>query len=183
MTVRLIAKCPVSDPVGLQFDRETLQRAMVLCPPWICARVLLALFAVGPAGLVKLAFCLGLLLAGSVSVLWLISRSKSRLSWCDRREDSQRARWPGPAPRKHRVRVSQPRDSRLTGVALLDSELNEMVTYLFRDFLSQWHAQLSHSGAFPLEVHNSLREVLSAIAEKIQSAEWIPFLTTRSSPG
>ena len=61
----------------------------------------------------------------------------------------------------------------------IDKELTDILNYVFRDHIQLWQVQLTHSNVFPLQVHASLKVVISTLAERIKDVDWIPFLTTR----
>jgi len=66
----------------------------------------------------------------------------------------------------------------LAGSSQIDSPLNEIIAYVFRDYVFSWHFKLTHSHTFPAEAEDSLHRLVASLAGKIQEVDWIPFLTT-----
>ena len=67
----------------------------------------------------------------------------------------------------------------LAGSGPIDDPLNEILAFVFRDFVYSWHFRLTHSHSFPKEAEDSLHNFIRRLSEGIQRVDWIPFLTTR----
>lgn len=67
----------------------------------------------------------------------------------------------------------------ITGHAEVDVPLNEVFSYIFRDYVYSWHLNLTHSGSFPAEAEDCLRRAAANLADRIKAVDWIPFLTQR----
>ena len=72
-----------------------------------------------------------------------------------------------------------PSGARLTGLPQLDDEVNEILSFVFRDQILPWQTQLTHTNVFTLRVQEGLRAGIAELSERVRQVDWIPFLTTR----
>ena len=72
-----------------------------------------------------------------------------------------------------------PSGGRLTGIPQLDDEVNEILSFVFRDQILPWQTQLTHTNVFTLRVQDGIRAGIAEFSERVRQVDWIPFLTTR----
>ena len=72
-----------------------------------------------------------------------------------------------------------PSGARLTGIPQLDDEVNEILSFVFRDQILPWQTQLTHTNVFTLRVQDGIRAGIAEFSERVRQVDWIPFLTTR----
>ena len=151
---------------------------------WFLLTLAMAVVSLGMSGIIKAIGVLTAFLAGGICLIYGLSKS-SQLSqkanlWLYRRIDEKEIKMPS----KSRMPDTSPPNNaglhaELTGSSVIDKPLNEIIGYIFRDYVYSWHFNLSHSSAFPTEAEDSLHIVVANLAFKIKEVDLIPFLTTR----
>ncbi|XP_047739096.1 sorting nexin-13 [Hyalella azteca] len=70
-------------------------------------------------------------------------------------------------------------DRRITGSPVIDEQIQQVLSYIFRDFIYPWYGRLSSSPGFTNQLHHSLHQCLLVLANRCKNADWATYLTTR----
>ncbi|XP_014258337.1 sorting nexin-13-like [Cimex lectularius] len=70
-------------------------------------------------------------------------------------------------------------DKRLTGSYVIDEQLQDIISFIIRDYVYPWYDQLSDNEEVPHEIRVAVQNVIVAFANRMKEADWIPFLTTQ----
>lgn len=70
-------------------------------------------------------------------------------------------------------------DRRLTGSQVIDEQLQDILSYIIRDYVYPWYDQLSANPEFPHQVRLTVQKMLISFANRVKEVDWIPYLTTR----
>ena len=167
--------------VGWPDDRSEEGRTMEYF--WIVLSVVLALVSLGFSGLFTLGFVLASFLSGAFCILYGISFSPKLSSLAEILTTRTRHLF---EPKRLRVSISDSEDACYTSSGLsisgsdtIDLQLNEIVGYIFRDFVYSWHFRLTHSKSFPIQLQETTQFAMTTLCKKIKEVDWMPFLTTR----
>jgi len=172
---------------------------------WIILALILAFLSLGPSGLLQLSFGLGSFLAGAGLLWYGVTTTPFNKLRCFRRRSGANA-WhcgsvdtPTSKLRARDVRgikvgnglfgsdmpdTSARHSGRINATAALagsspiDDPLNQILAFVFRDFVYSWHFRLTHSHSFPQQAEDSIHNFIRRLSEGIQRVDWIPFLTT-----
>ncbi|CAH8546030.1 unnamed protein product [Heterobilharzia americana] len=72
--------------------------------------------------------------------------------------------------------VSKP-NTRLSRHQELDDVLNQIVSFIVRDYITPWYNSLTPDNTFPMELHKLLLCVFANIVRRVSEVDWVPFLT------
>lgn len=75
------------------------------------------------------------------------------------------------------IKQSENLDKRLTGASVIDDVLQEIIEFIFRDYIHSWYTDVSSDTHFPLELRETLRAAIVAFATQAKSASWVPYIT------
>ncbi|XP_054270445.1 sorting nexin-13 [Macrosteles quadrilineatus] len=70
-------------------------------------------------------------------------------------------------------------DRRLTGSQIIDDQLQEILTYLIRDYVYPWYDPLSADEEAPHQIRILAQRIIVSFASRMKEIDWIPYLTTR----
>lgn len=146
---------------------------------WIFIALALGFVSMGTQGFVLFVLCSVLLVTGVLCTLFALSDT---IQFRQRLLDStQRFKQTSPAsvPQPFEAEAQLATDPSLTGYAKLDDELDDILNFVFRDYVYTWLFSISHSDEFVLQVRDTLHVVLTSLSERVRAVDWIPFLTTR----
>ncbi|KAG8224739.1 hypothetical protein J437_LFUL005308, partial [Ladona fulva] len=73
---------------------------------------------------------------------------------------------------------SQKADKRLTGSTVIDDSLQEILAYVFRDYIYPWYERISPNEEFPKEVRQVARTLVVEFASRMKEVDWVKYLTT-----
>ncbi|XP_071451053.1 sorting nexin-13-like [Hetaerina americana] len=73
---------------------------------------------------------------------------------------------------------SQKVDKRLTGSTVIDDSLQEILAYVFRDYIYPWYERISPNEEFPKEIRQVARTVVVEFASRMKEVDWVKYLTT-----
>ncbi|XP_046396118.1 sorting nexin-13-like [Ischnura elegans] len=73
---------------------------------------------------------------------------------------------------------SQKVDRRLTGSTVIDDSLQEILAYVFRDYIYPWYERISPNEEFPKEIRQVARTVVVEFASRMKEVDWVKYLTT-----
>jgi len=76
-------------------------------------------------------------------------------------------------------RVEGCTDLRITGAIKVDAPLNDIINYLFRDYIYTWYDEISDDPEFPQRLGIVVRGVIAAGARRAKDALWVDFLTSK----
>ncbi|CAG7829085.1 unnamed protein product [Allacma fusca] len=94
-------------------------------------------------------------------------------------EDSTCTNKSGPE-QQHSVKSPRSKmDMRLTGSAIIDETIHEMVDYIMRDYVHSWYDYVSEDDEFIHELRKTMQETLVILSSRVKEIDWIPFLTTQ----
>ena len=144
--------------------------------PWAVLSACLFLFTFGLRGLFSLLSLavLGPLSLLSSGLLALYANCRvSQDSLCSRLQPQRRGRLVPETARGSSIRTT------LTGSAAIDRPLQDMLGYVIRDYVNPWYDKISTDQTFINEVRAAGSEVVSRLADRMASVDWIPYLTTR----
>ena len=151
---------------------------------WVLLTLAMAVVSLGMSGIVKALGALTAFIIGSICLIYGLS-SSSQLSqrasiWRDRRVEDKESKMPC---KSRMPDTSAPNSAglitTLTGISIVDNQLNQIIGYIFRDYVYAWHFDLTHSSTFPSEAEDSLHLIVANLAFKIREVDLINFLTTR----
>jgi sorting nexin-13 len=151
---------------------------------WVLLTLAMAVVSMGMVGIAKAICAIASFLAGGIFLIYGLSTSSQltqRASiWFARRVDEKDVKIPC---QSRMPDTSAPNGeglhTELTGSPIIDEQLNQIIGYIFRDYVYTWHFNVTHSSAFPSEAEDSLHIVVANLAFKIKEVDLIPFLTTR----
>ncbi|XP_059091877.1 sorting nexin-13-like [Tigriopus californicus] len=146
---------------------------------WIFIALALGFVSMGTQGLVLVVLCSVLLVTGVLCTLFALSDTvqfRQRLL-----DSTQRYKQisPGSVAQPFKAEAQLATDPSLTGYGKLDEELDDILNYVFRDYVYSWLFSISHSDEFVLQVRDTLHVVLTSLSERVRAVDWMPFLTTR----
>ncbi|KAH8870065.1 Sorting nexin-13 [Schistosoma japonicum] len=72
--------------------------------------------------------------------------------------------------------VSKP-NIRLSPHEELDNVLNQIVSFIIRDYITPWYNSLTPDDSFPMELHKLLLRVFGNVIKRVSEVDWVPFLT------
>jgi len=148
---------------------------------WLVLAVCLALVSVGLRGIFSLLTLLFVAVVSVLLVALLMLFHHGQISTdplCSRIR--RRARREGLGTRANRkASAAQPTFTELTGSEALDQPLQDMISYIIRDYVNSWYKGISHNPAFPDEVRQILCHVVTLLIERISGVDWVPYLTTK----
>nr|CAH8853946.1 unnamed protein product [Trichobilharzia regenti] len=72
--------------------------------------------------------------------------------------------------------VAKP-NTRLSPNQELDDVLNQIVSFIIRDYITPWYNSLTPDNAFPMELHKLLLRVFASVVKRVSEVDWVPFLT------
>eukprot|EP00092_Neocalanus_flemingeri_P008846 GFUD01009520.1.p1 GENE.GFUD01009520.1~~GFUD01009520.1.p1 ORF type:complete len:981 (+),score=238.89 GFUD01009520.1:139-3081(+) len=67
----------------------------------------------------------------------------------------------------------------LTGSSAIDKPLQDMISYIIRDYILAWHKKITLNTSFPDEVRAILSQTVTILTERISLVDWVPYLTTQ----
>ena len=67
----------------------------------------------------------------------------------------------------------------LTGSSAIDKPLQDMITYIIRDYVLSWYRKITANPSFPDEVRAILSQTVTILTERISQVDWVPYLTTQ----
>ncbi|GIY85125.1 sorting nexin-13 [Caerostris darwini] len=70
-------------------------------------------------------------------------------------------------------------DKRLTGSSIIDDPLQEVLHYVFRDYIRTWYRSISYDEEFLLSLKDLVRKAIVAFSGRFKDVEWVHFLTTK----
>lgn len=70
-------------------------------------------------------------------------------------------------------------DKRLTGSQLIDESLQDIISYIIRDYVYPWYDKVSDNDEFCHHIRDSGQKAIVNIAARMKEVDWIPYLTTR----
>ncbi|VDO87711.1 unnamed protein product [Schistosoma curassoni] len=59
----------------------------------------------------------------------------------------------------------------------LDYVLNQIVSYIIRDYITPWYNSLTPDDSFPMELHKLLLRVVANVVRRVSDVDWVPFFT------
>ncbi|XP_067942910.1 sorting nexin-13-like [Watersipora subatra] len=68
-------------------------------------------------------------------------------------------------------------DNRLTGASNIDEQLQEVIKYIFRDYIDVWYREVSTDSSFPHELRKVLNSAIANFASRAKAIDWTPLLT------
>ena len=151
---------------------------------WVLLTLALAVVSLGMSGIFKALGALATFLIGGLCLIYGLSTSSQLTQraniWRDRRVEDKECK----LPCKSRMPDTSAPNSAglvttLTGISIVDSQLNQIIGYIFRDYVYAWHFDITHSSSFPSEAEESLHLIVANLAFKIREVDLITFLTTR----
>ena len=151
---------------------------------WFFLTLAMAGVSLGMGGIVKAIGVIAAFLAGGICLIYGLSTSSQQTQraniWLARRIEDKELKMPS---KSRMPDTSAPNGAglhaELTGYSVIDEPLNQIIGYIFRDYVYAWHFNLTHSPAFPSDAEESLHIVVANLALKIREVDLIPFLTTR----
>lgn len=151
---------------------------------WVLLTLAMAVVSLGMSGIVKALGAIAAFLIGSVCLIYGLSTSSQLTQraniWRDRRVEDKETKMPC---KSRMPDTSAPNSAglltTLTGITIIDSQLNQIIGYIFRDYVYAWHFDITHSSSFPSEAEDSLHVIVANLAFKIREVDLITFLTTR----
>jgi len=69
-------------------------------------------------------------------------------------------------------------DMRITGSALIDETIHEMIDYILRDYIHSWHDHITEDDEFVHELRLTIQETLVTLSSRVKEIDWIPYITT-----
>lgn len=147
---------------------------------WLLGSAVLAVVSLGVGGVIRAALSVLLCVGGCLGMVYLVTEGKDD-SEEDPSEDSEvgRLSWEKLKRTTLRTPAVPSLSPRLTGIAPLDGELHQILSYVLRDYVQSWQAELTHTNDFSTHVQEAAQVVISGLAARIRQVDWIPFLTTR----
>ena len=151
---------------------------------WIVLSVSLALVSLGISGVFTLFFAIIAFISGCLCLIYGIAFSTKLASKAN--DLTQRSRLIYEA-RRLRVSISDSEEAccytssglSISGSPLIDAPLDQILGYIFRDYVYSWHFKLTHSKAFPIQLQDAAHFATTTLSRKIKDVDWMPFLTTR----
>lgn len=67
----------------------------------------------------------------------------------------------------------------LTGSSAIDRPLQDMISYIIRDYILAWYKKISFNTNFPDEVRAILSMTVTLLTERVGQVDWVPYLTTQ----
>jgi len=67
----------------------------------------------------------------------------------------------------------------LTGSSAIDKPLQDMISYIIRDYILAWYKKMTLNTSFPDEVRAILSQTVTILTERISLVDWVPYLTTQ----
>ena len=67
----------------------------------------------------------------------------------------------------------------LTGSSATDKPLQDMISYIIRDYILTWYNKISGNSSFPDEVRSLICQTVTLLTERISQVDWVPCLTTQ----
>ena len=150
---------------------------------WIVLSVVLALVSLGFSGVFTMGFVLASFVSGAFCILYGISFSPKLSSLAENLTTRTRHLFD---PKRLRVSISDSEEAcytssglSISGSETIDLQLNEIMGYIFRDFVYSWHFRLTHSKSFPIQLQETTQFAMTTLCRKIKEVDWMPFLTRR----
>ena len=165
---------------------------------WSVLAALLLVSSVGLASILKLVATLALTLLAAAITFLLTLFLRARV---DEAPLCSRLAAPAPSLQRRPGSVSRPRGSSpvMTGCEALDRPIQDMISFIIRDYVLAWYSGISsnnrfpgenvlqcnivsisskHSSLCPDEVRCNLYNVVTLLTERIYVVDWVPYLTT-----
>ena len=142
---------------------------------WGVLACLLLVTSVGLSGVLNLLGSLLLIILTTILVFLLTNFAYSTVDqrWRCVRVRSKHGRLP-----RRVVDCSKTiRQTVMTGSPATDKPLQDMISFIIRDFVSSWYRNISSNPTFPDELGAILCLVVTLITERIYVVDWVPFLT------
>ena len=79
--------------------------------------------------------------------------------------------------RRVTVTTNTSRQSVMTGSPATDKPLQDMISFIIRDYVTSWYRNISQNSTFPDELRAILCMVVTLITERIYVVDWVPYLT------
>ncbi|RXG67384.1 Sorting nexin-13 [Armadillidium vulgare] len=70
-------------------------------------------------------------------------------------------------------------EKRITGSPVIDDQLQVIVEYILRDFVTPWYLEISPNPQFILQLQQGLQQSLTSLSNKCKSTDWVKYLTTQ----
>ena len=143
---------------------------------WAVLAGLLLITSVGLSGVLNILLSLCLTLITILLVFLLTNYALTTLdqSWRCVRVRSKHSRLP-----RRVVTTNTIRQTVMTGSPATDKPLQDMISYIIRDFVTSWYRNISTTNSsFPDELRAILCQVVTLITERIYVVDWVPYLTT-----
>ena len=67
----------------------------------------------------------------------------------------------------------------LTGSSAIDKPLQDMISYIIRDYILAWYTKITLNTSFPDEVRAILSQTVTILTERISQVDWVQYLTTQ----
>ena len=67
----------------------------------------------------------------------------------------------------------------LTGSSAIDKPLQDMISYIIRDYTLAWYSKITLNTSFPDEVRAILSQTVTILTERISQVDWVQYLTTQ----
>ena len=67
----------------------------------------------------------------------------------------------------------------LTGSSAIDKQLQDMISYIIRDYILAWYRKITFNTSFPDEVRSILSQTVTILTERIAQVDWVPYITTQ----
>lgn len=153
---------------------------------WACLGCVLAMASLGPAGLLRvIPVSLTLVFTFIGVALW---KGANRYDILAKKEQEGRPLFSFRPPSIGLPFALNPRprivpefgDARITGSHKVDAPLNEIINFIFRDYVHSWYAELSLDPEFPQRLRVAVTRLVAAAANHIKDADWIDFLTSNA---
>lgn len=149
---------------------------------WYTLALVLFLTTFGPLGGLWLIFYLAMSLIGfSLSIL-MIAKSRFIL-WPREVFDYKDKPTSAGLPKLILDTCKEPKklkiEKRMTNSSVIDDVLQEILDYIYRDYIHSWYHKVSEDQHFHYEIRNTFQKVIIAFAERARDVDLIPYLTTR----
>ncbi len=150
---------------------------------WIILSVCLALVSLGFSGVFILFFAAIAFFCGCLAIIYGMAFSNKLASLANTLTNNSRQNF---EVRRLRVSISDSEEAcytssglSISGSPIIDAPLNEILGFIFRDYIYSWHFKLTHSKAFPIQLQDTANFAITTLSRKIEDVDWMPFLTTR----
>ena len=141
---------------------------------WGVLAVLLVVSSVGLSGVLNITLSLCLTVITTILVFLLTNYAYTTVDygWQCVRVRSRHSRLP-----RRIVTTNTIRQTVMTGSPATDKPLQDMISFIIRDFVTSWYRNISTNSTFPDELRAILCQVVTLITERIYVVDWVPYLT------